>query len=195
MPIPELTVVHDVSSVLAAFAAAGPPAADPTATPPTATPPTAGPDPAAPPVVPVDPDPSPVSDEDRTRYGLLLDRAAERGLLSTGEYELRLGELATATSVEELRRIVTDLPALTAPPAPASARRGRRATRVDPTVPPVLTPGESRKSPWLLLALVVVVVLVTLTAFSFYAEHVVRSRSSGTPAPAVATRPVSALRS
>jgi hypothetical protein len=191
MPIPELTVVHDVSSVLAAFAAAGPAAADPTVT---------GSDGTAPiaevPAVPVGPDPTPVSDEDRTRYGLLLDRAAERGLLSTGEYELRLGELATATSVEELRRIVTDLPALTAPSAPASPRRGRRATRVDdPTVPPVLTPGESRRSPWLLLALVVVVVLVTLAAFSLYAEHVVRSRSSGTPAPAVATRPVSALRS
>jgi hypothetical protein len=195
MPIPELTVVHDVSSVLAAFAAAGPAAPDPTASPPTASP-TASPDVAPPPTEPVGPDPTAVSDEDRTRYGLLLDRAAERGLLSTGEYEVRLGELATATSVEELRRIVTDLPALTAPSVPTSPRRGRRATRVDdPTVPPVLTPGESRRSPWLLLALVVVVVLVTLVAFSFYAEHVVRSRSSGTPTPAVATRPVSALRS
>ena len=44
-------------------------------------------------------------------------RAAERGLLSPTEYQARLGEVAEASSVDELRRIVTELPAFGTPSA------------------------------------------------------------------------------
>ena len=54
--------------------------------------------------------PSGVTDEDRNRYGVLLDHAAERGLLSPGDYQARLSEVASATSLDELKRIVTELP-------------------------------------------------------------------------------------
>ena len=52
-----------------------------------------------------------MTDEDRNRFGILLDHASERGLLTPLEYEFRLSELAEATSMDELRRIVTELPA------------------------------------------------------------------------------------
>jgi hypothetical protein len=51
-----------------------------------------------------------VTDEDRNRYGVLLDHAAERGLLSPGDYQARLADVASATSLDELKRIVTELP-------------------------------------------------------------------------------------
>ena len=44
--------------------------------------------------------PGEVSDEERNRYGVLLDHAAERGLLTAAEYQVRLAELADATSIE-----------------------------------------------------------------------------------------------
>ncbi len=70
------------------------------------------PDPAASPPPPAT-GPIAVSDDERNQYGLLLDRAAERGLLSTDEYDARLRELAIAGSVEELQRIVAELPIFT----------------------------------------------------------------------------------
>ena len=81
-----------------------------------------------------------VTDEDRNRYGLLLDRAAERGLLSTDEYEVRLGELAEATSIDQMQQIVTELPVFTAAGGhpPTGSRRpaaGRRPS-------PVMAVGE-----------------------------------------------------
>ena len=69
---------------------------------------------------------APVTDEDRTTFGLLLDRAAERGLLSQSEYQLRLGELAEATTRDEMRRIVTELPVFVTPSPLARSRRGRK---------------------------------------------------------------------
>ena len=69
---------------------------------------------------------APVTDEDRTTFGLLFDRAAERGLLTQSEYQLRLGELAEATSRDEMRRIVTELPVFVTPPPMARSRRGRK---------------------------------------------------------------------
>ncbi|MHB1517566.1 MAG: DUF1707 SHOCT-like domain-containing protein [Acidimicrobiales bacterium] len=69
-----------------------------------------------------------VSDDERNRYGLLLDRAAERGLLSTDEYDARLRDLAIAGSVEELQRIVAELPIFTARSSKGSGR-GRWSRR------------------------------------------------------------------
>ncbi len=70
----------------------------------------------------VDPDP-PVTDEERNRFGRLLDAAAEQGLLSPADYQARLVQIAAAPSTAELQRIVTDIPAFgghaPAPVAPA----------------------------------------------------------------------------
>src|SRR5271165_2674616 len=70
-----------------------------------------------------------VTDGDRNRYGVLLDHAAERGLLSPAEYQIRLAELAEASSVEQLHRIVTEIPAF-----------GGAATRPEATAPAASTP-------------------------------------------------------
>ena len=70
-------------------------------------------------------------DEDRNRFGTLLDHADERGLLSVSEYEIRLGELAAATSIDEMREIVTELPAFTPMPSmPARSKRSAGGGRV-----------------------------------------------------------------
>ncbi len=69
---------------------------------------------------------NPVTDHDRTVYGDLLDRAAERGLLSEHDYQIRLGELAEATTVDQMQRIVTELPAFTPTPAASAHPLSRR---------------------------------------------------------------------
>jgi hypothetical protein len=134
----------------------------------------------------------PVTDDDRTRYGVLLDHAAERGLLTVAEYEVRLGELAEATSIDEMRRIVTELPAF-APPAPASTpARSRRTAPVLASDAMLMTAGTRRRnSSWVVLALVVAVVVALLIAFTIYAEHLAKSH---TAAPASTAAVVSALR-
>ena len=148
----------------------------------------------APPAVP----PGAVTDEERNRYGMLLDSAAERGLLSSGEYQARLGELAEATSVDELHRIVTELPAFGAAGArPASPSvRGRSGTsRTGPVADPAaldsalwanLTPakkGTGSGSPWLVLAVIVLVVIVAFVALALVAAHVAHAHHTGVPAP------------
>lgn len=115
-----------------------------------------------------------VSDEDRTSYGLLLDRAAERGLLSPYDYQVRLGELADATSIDEMKRIVTELPLFTAPPVIPTTKKRSRPAPGDAAAAP-----RRRASPWVLLAIVVVAVLVVLVIFTVYAEHVVHGHGSG----------------
>lgn len=136
-----------------------------------------------------------MDDDDRNVYGVLLDRAAERGLLSQSDYEVRLGELAAATSVEQMRRIVTDLPAFGAPPPAPSAHRSKRAT---PTVAPdmalVTVGGRRRSSPWVLLAILVVVVLASLAFFSIYAEHLVHNHDVGLVSTTAVVRMLSAPR-
>jgi len=61
-----------------------------------------------------------ITDEVRIRYGLLLDRAAERGLLEPADYEVRLRALAGATTTEQMVDIVAELPAFTPPPSRGS---------------------------------------------------------------------------
>jgi hypothetical protein len=168
--VPELDGFDDVSEALSAFMGSGPPSR-------------AAEGPVARVAEPAEPE-GPVTDEDRTRYGLLLDRAAERGLLEPHDYEIRLGELAAATSIDQLRRIVTELPAFVTPATQAAAKP-LRSRRVGPTVTPggvVAVGGRRRTSPWLLLGLVLLVVIGALVFFSIYAEHLVHSHTGAVPA-------------
>jgi hypothetical protein len=144
------------------------------------------------PTAPVD-DESPVTDEDRNHYGLLLDRAAERGLLGPSDYEVRLRDLAAASTIDQMNRIVTELPAFAAAPPTGSARA--RASRTPATRGAAdLRSARRRSSPWLLLVIVVVVVAASLVFLAVYAGHLVRTHNSGLAPAAVPARPVSAPR-
>jgi hypothetical protein len=138
-----------------------------------------------------------VSDEDRNRYGVLLDHAAERGLLSPTEYQIRLTEVAEAPSVEELQRIVTELPACAgpatrAPMAPAAVggtRPGIPAPELDAALWASLTPAATRRgsgNPWVILAVVVVVLVVALVGLALVATHVTHAHPAGTAGVGVA---------
>ncbi len=135
-----------------------------------------------------------VTDEDRNRYGALLDRAADRGLLSLADYQVRLGELAEATTMEQMHRIVTELPVFSAPPAKtnASSRRRPRAPLpagsalqgATPEAPwvgaPSGRPFEGRGR-WLVLAAMVAVLLVSIVVLAVFAAHLTHVRSTGLP--------------
>ncbi len=141
-----------------------------------------------------------VSDEERNRYGVLLDHAAERGLLSMAEYQVRLAELADASSVDELQRIVTELPAFGGPgvpaPAPAPDRPSGRAgatsarsepdpTALDPALWANLTPAKQRRGSggsWTVLVVVVMVLLAAMVVLAVVADHVAHTHQSWAPA-------------
>ncbi len=135
-----------------------------------------------------------VSDEDRQCYGILLDRAAERGLLGTYDYEVRLGELATATSIEQMCQIVTNLPVFNAPPATSSSGRRRSSPVGTGTLGPstMANPVKKRASSWVLLVVVVCALAASLVLLALYAQHLTHRQNGGVPVPV--TRPVSALR-
>ncbi|MGD0392422.1 MAG: DUF1707 domain-containing protein [Acidimicrobiales bacterium] len=182
VPVPDLSGLDDLAKVLAEFAAStnrsastalhiAPPVGEP-----------AGP--AAAEGV------TQVTDDDRNRFGMLLDHAAERGLLSVPEYELRLGELAVATSLDRMREIVTDLPVFTplgASTAPRSPRSGSGAA--------VATLGSRRlTNPWIVLGLLVLVTVALLVLFVIHAEHLVHSHGTGTVSAPGGVPLLSALR-
>jgi hypothetical protein len=133
-----------------------------------------------------------VSDQDRHRYGLLLDKALERGLLTNADYEVRLRDLAEATSTEQMLAIVTDLPAFARATATASSARRRRSRSpvapegsplADSPVPNVgAVSDHSRSGPWLILIVLVVVVVVTLVVLALSVTHLHRS-PTGDPGP------------
>ena len=139
--------------------------------------------------------PRSVTDEDRTRYGRSSTSAAERGLLDPADYEVRLRELAEATTIEEMTEIVTELPAFTAP-------IGQVGAGADPTVHPVApagrgsAPGQRRRVVmWALMGLLVVVALALPGDPGPLGWNACRTSRSGSSASTpVATRPVSALR-
>lgn len=137
-----------------------------------------------------------MGDGDRNRYGLLLDRAAERGLLTPFEYEVRLRDLASATSFEEMNRIVTELPAFVAPADQAGPRRSRGASSAGGLgAPPARPTGTAgRSSPWLLLAVLVAVAVVALVFLAVYAHHLGRSQGVAPPIPSVPARLLSGPR-
>jgi hypothetical protein len=136
-----------------------------------------------------------VTDDDRTRYGVLLDRAAERGLLSTDEYEVRLRELAGATSLERMREIVTELPIFastgTAMTAKKSSKTRRSATPPGdvsfsmPKTTRAIGRRGNRSSPWILLGVLLVVFVAALVFFSLYSEHLLHHHGTGMPAGSV----------
>ncbi len=138
-----------------------------------------------------------MTDEDRNRFGTLLDHAAERGLLSVSEYEIRLGELAAATSIDEMREIVTELPAFTPMPStPARSKRSGVAGGLGGSGTPLAPSGASRRrhaNPWVVLGILLVVTVAVLVFFVIYAEHLVHTHGAGMPSPAAAL-PLSALR-
>ncbi len=131
-----------------------------------------------------------VTDEDRNRYGSLLDRAAERGLLPPADYELRLRDLAAATDIDELQRIVTELPVFAAPAPTRPVRQQRSAARTPSDAGPGGTESFRGNTRWLILVVLVVVLLASLAFLAVAAGHLVK-HPSGTPAP---VRAVSALR-
>jgi hypothetical protein len=132
---------------------------------------------------------SEVTDEDRNRFGLLLDHAAERGLLSPADYQVRLAELAEADSIEELQRIVTELPAfgatpgMSAPsPQPAAVPGGPPAPELDAALWASLTPAAPRRgrgNPWLVLLVVVAILVVALAGLALVASHVIHTHAPG----------------
>jgi hypothetical protein len=129
-----------------------------------------------------------VTDDDRQRYGLLLDRAAERGLLDTAEYEHRLGEMASATTIDEMKSIVTELPVFTAPRA-TTRRTSSRPTSLSSS----LAAGGGSKR-WLLLAIFVIVVVLAMGFLAIYSHHLVDSRNPGQSTGPVPARSVSGPR-
>ena len=72
------------------------------------------------------PGPGAISDDERVRYLTLLDKALERQLLDPYDYQMRIQELSAATSLDEMQRIVTELPAFIHPNARAGSPVGGR---------------------------------------------------------------------
>jgi hypothetical protein len=117
-----------------------------------------------------------VTDEDRNRFGVLLDRAVERGLLAPGEYQVRLRELAEATSVEEMTEIVSALPAFAAAASAPKRPESVPEAFAFGTLPPL---PERRKPPWVMLIVVVVTVAVALVVLALFAAHAAHNHDSG----------------
>jgi hypothetical protein len=140
--------------------------------------------------------PTTVTDRDRIRYGVLLDRAAERGLLAPYDYEIRLRDLASATTVDQMNHIVTELPVFTATASASPPKKSRRANPAIAPDRPLGAPAGGRRggNPWLMLAVLVIIVVISLVLLAVYARHMVRNHSSGLRTPPVATRPISGLR-
>jgi hypothetical protein len=141
-----------------------------------------------------------VTDEDRQTYGRLLDSAMERGLLSAYEYETRLGDLSEASTIDEMKRIVTDLPIFTAS-TPAKPRRPTRSigSRLSgPADDLPLVPGRAqarmsgvgrhgRPNRWTKLIILLIVVIVLFVALSIYAAHLTNNHSNHTGASVTRT--------
>ena len=148
----------------------------------------------APPAAPVPPPTGPtpeVTDEDRQQYGRLLDSAMERGLLSPYEYETRLGDLAAAPTLDDLKRIVTELPMFTASPAASKPARPSRFGGPPVTGPsdglPSMTgsagswpagAAKSQRGRWTKLIILLIVVIALFVALSIYAEHLVHNHNT-----------------
>jgi hypothetical protein len=129
-----------------------------------------------------------VTDDDRQRYGLLLDRAAERGLLDSAEYQHRLGDLASATSIDQMKDIVTELPVFATPGATPRRPAARSASRSSSSA------GGRGSKRWLILALVVIVVVLAMAFLAAYSHHLVDNRNPGQSSRPVPARSVSGPR-
>ncbi len=134
-----------------------------------------------------------VTDEERTRYGVLLDRAAERGLLDSAEYEVRLRQLAEATTTDQMVAIVAELPAF-APQVSAPAPHQSRSAIQSASRSAAGEGHRRRLIIWVLMGVLVALALASLVILALSVGRLSRSRSSMPPPPPAATRPVSALR-
>ncbi len=147
-------------------------------------------EPGATPVGPADNRPADpqaeVTDEDRQTYGRLLDSAMERGLLSPYDYETRLGDLAVASTIDEMKTIVTELPIFTASTPTKPGRPSRFTGKPDdlPVVPGSVqarTSGiaaQGRSNRWTKLIILLVVVIALFVALSIYAAHVANNHNN-----------------
>jgi len=129
-----------------------------------------------------------VTDDDRQRYGLLLDRAAERGLLDTAEYQHRLGDLASATTIDQMKTIVTELPVFAIPEATT-----RRTSSRSASLSSSRAQGQGSKR-WLVLALIVIVVVLAMVFLVAYSHHLVHNRNPGLSSRPFPARSVSGPR-
>lgn len=118
-----------------------------------------------------------VSDDDRNRYGKLLDSALERGLLGVTDYEIGLRALGAATTIGEMQRVVTELPVFTVLPPGASTQRSRPARGLPARRAGSV--GQHRAGRWKTLVAMVVVMVAVLVFLSLYAQHVVHGRTNG----------------
>ncbi len=118
-----------------------------------------------------------VTDEDRSRFGVLLDHAAERGLLGPTDYEVRLRDLAEATSIEQMTAIVSELPAFTSI-AGTTAEQTRTASDAL-AFGTMASPVARRRAPWALLVIVVAAVALALMVLALYTAHTVHTRTGG----------------
>ncbi len=156
----------------------------------------------------------PVTDDDRQRFGVLLDRALERGLLDPVEYQHRLGAIAAATTLEELRDLVTELPVLrTGAGVPVSgvgggpgggpgggARYGASGEAHQAWLASLGRPrygatSGPRRSPWPVLVVVLVVLVLLVVILAVVGAHLARTHQQGLAARpsspvAVVGRPV-----
>ena len=127
----------------------------------------------------------PVTDDDRQRFGVLLDRAFDRGLLDAVEYQRRLGALAEAATVEELRDLVTELPVLHGGPDRSATARPRPDGFATLGRPRYGTTATARRSPWPVLVVVLVVLAVLVVVLAVAGAHLARSHRGSAPPPGV----------
>ncbi len=140
----------------------------------------------------------PVTDDDRQRFGVLLDRALERGLLDPVEYQHRLGAIAAATTLEELRDLVTELPVLrTGVGVPVSgvgggpgggARYGASGEAHQAWLASLGRPrygatSGPRRSPWPVLVVVLAVLVLLVVILAVVGAHLARTHQQGLARP------------
>jgi hypothetical protein len=120
------------------------------------------------------------TDDDRQRYGRLLDSARERGLIDDDEYSHRLTELGEADSIEELTRIVSELPVLgSSAPGDAVAKTGGSSPQLrglDPVDMAMLAsrnraPKAESSRRWLALVVIAIIFLVLMILGFVLAAH------------------------
>jgi hypothetical protein len=122
----------------------------------------------------------------------------ERGLLGTYDYEIRLHDLAEASTIDEMKKIVTELPMFSAP-TPSAKPRKSSPLSTSPSPPgSSSTPGSAysripgvatkgRSNPWTKLIILLVVVVIMFAALSIYADHLAHNRQNSSSAVATWT--------
>ncbi len=129
----------------------------------------------------------PVGAADRRRFEALLDRAAERGLLSGDDYAIRRRELAEAATGDQMLAVVTDLTPFRAGQKVRLAGPERRPPSPGELPSRGAGAGRSAAPPWVLLVVMVALAVAALVALGLVAAHVHRGPA---PAPPSSTAPL-----